>query len=106
MNIERIKIKLNKKIRYGTLIFEFDWGFYALSASKVIFRYTRTYSRITYSRQIRTSDLSVHSRAVLNGVGVGVGGLFPIGRIVSENSPATCRPSPGGLWNFGLISSV
>ena len=60
-------------------------------------------------RQILTADLSVHSRACqppdhdnsksggsIIPWGPQRGGGFPLGGIVCANSPATCRPPPGG----------
>ena len=69
-------------------------------------------SKYSGTRQNRTADLSVHSRTrqppdhddhpksqdrLYPGSSTGGGDLLPSGGgVVCENSPATCRPSPGG----------
>ena len=42
-------------LRVKSLGFEFEWGFYAQSASEAIFR-ARTYNHITYSVRIMIAD--------------------------------------------------
>ena len=78
-------------------------------------------SKCSGTRQIRTTDLSVHSQTrqapahddrpksedQLYPGSSTVGDLLPVRRIVCENSPATCRPScrgPNEEWSIGVTN--